>query len=598
MRSLRLSLTMYFLVLSAAALGTAVAFVYRMAAQTLEDKRRTTKQLLDAQYKDRCRDEEDRRDAALLFQAQTLARLTQFQFDRSQMRFRELHALGVLTTALAPAGYVLTPTWALQGARGPFFFELHWRNVAAIKLNTSDLLRDVDDQVAEYFQINDGHSSSYHSESMADRSFPLDVKAFHPDKLVHWEWDDLKLDPETPVRRVVLKASAARMISTDSFPSRGWGGRPPSRPPKPPGPPAVREVPLGPTIVVQCAYDARKRDATLQTFREQHDEELEKLENDTAAELGRLHRRLLLLGSATFAAAVLGCWALVRLGLSPLRRLSDAVSRVSPRDLRLPFNEPRLPQELRPIVEQISGTLIQLRRAFAREKQATADLSHELRTPLAALLATIELALRKPREPEAYREMLAECQRSAQQMHGVVERLLTFARLDAGAERVRSRPTDVGVLAAQAAALVQPLAQAHGVRLDVHVADPDDLCTVTDPDKLREIVLNLLHNAVQYNRPAELGGGWVELSVERDHHHVVLAVRDSGVGITAEAREHLFERFYRGDPSRSGDGLHAGLGLALVKEYLDLLKGHIEVESVVGRGSTFRVSLPCSEDRA
>jgi signal transduction histidine kinase len=591
MRSLRLSLTVYFLALSAAALGTAWWFVYRIAAQNLEDKRRTTAQLLDTQYRKRCRDEEAGRDQALLVQAQTLARLTLFQFDRSQMRFRELHVLGGLTTALAPNGYLVTPSWALQGLRGPFFYELHHRNVAAIKLNTSEILRDPDSQVAEYFQINDGHGSAYRSESLGQRSLPLDARTFAPGQLVHWDWDDIKLDPDTPLRRVVFRASAARMITLEPFPYRSWGPWP-SRPQPPPGGTGPREVPLGPTIIVQCAYDSRKRDAALQTFREQHEAELTQLEQDAATELGGLRRKLLLISSATFAAAVLGCWGLVRLGLAPLRRLSEAVGKVSPRDFRLPFNEPRLPQELRPIVEHLSGTLIQLRRAFAREKQATADLSHELRTPLAALLATIELALRKPRDAAAYRELIGECHRSAQQMHTIVERLLTLARLDAGAERVRTRPTDVGVLAAQAAALVQPLAQAHGVQLGVHVDDPDGLCAVTDPDKLREIVLNLLHNAVQYNRPAELGGGRVDLSVDRDPQGLVVEVRDTGVGITAEAREHLFERFYRGDPSRSGDGLHAGLGLALVKEYLDLLKGDIEVESVVGRGTTFRVHLP------
>jgi signal transduction histidine kinase len=589
MRSLRLSLTVYFLALSIAALGTAAAFVYGLATQTLEDKRRTTAKLIDAQYRESCRVEEARRDEALLFQAQTLARLTQFQFDRSQIRLRELHALGVLSTALAPAGHVLTPSWALQGMRSQFFFDLHRRAFAAIKLDSSDLLHLEDSQV--YFEITDLHGTAYRSSSLGERSFPLDVKTFAPGQLVHWEWDDIKLDPDTPVRRVILKSSAARMFSIETSPLRGWNGKSPPRPSWSPGEPSVREVPRGPTIVVQCAYDARKRDAALQAFREERDEKLQQLDRDTDAELGGLHRRLLLLGSATFAAALLGCWGLVRLGLAPLRRLSEAVSQVSPRDFRLPFDEPRLPQELRPIVERLSGTLAELRRAFAREKQATADLSHELRTPLAALLATIELALRKPREAEAYRELLGECQRSAQQMHAVVERLLTLARLDAGAERVRSRPTDVGVLAAQAAALVQPLAQAHGVQLDVQVADPDASCAITDPDKLREVILNLLHNAVQYNRPAEAGGGRVDLEVHRAAGGLVIEVRDTGVGIAPEAREHLFERFYRGDPSRSGDGLHAGLGLALVKEYLDLLNARIEVESTLGRGSIFRVHL-------
>ena len=95
------------------------------------------------------------------------------------------------------------------------------------------------------------------------------------------------------------------------------------------------------------------------------------------------------------AVAVGGFW-LVPLALSPLRRLSEAVSRVSTRDFRLQFDEPHLPRELNPIVDRLTQTLDMLQRAFAREKQAAADISHELRTPLAALLTTTEVALRKP----------------------------------------------------------------------------------------------------------------------------------------------------------------------------------------------------------
>ena len=99
---------------------------------------------------------------------------------------------------------------------------------------------------------------------------------------------------------------------------------------------------------------------------------------------------------------------------------------------------------------------------------------------------------------------------------------------------------------------------------------------------------NLLHNAIQYNRPE----GRIDLNVARDRDQVQVEVHDTGIGIEPEARSQIFERFYRADPSRGGDGLHAGLGLALVKEYVDLMGGRIDVESVVGQGSTFRVVLP------
>src|SRR5262249_34955461 len=155
------------------------------------------------------------------------------------------------------------------------------------------------------------------------------------------------------------------------------------------------------------------------------------------------------------------------LGLLPLRRLSYAVSRVSPKDFRLPFDEPHLPGELRPIVDHLNQTLEMLKRAFAREKQAAADISHELRTPLAALLTTIDVALRKPRSPEEYRELLEDCRASGQQMNQLVERLLALARLDAGVDLLRPQQVDVAMLADQCVSLVRPLAEARGLSLEV-----------------------------------------------------------------------------------------------------------------------------------
>jgi heavy metal sensor kinase len=302
--------------------------------------------------------------------------------------------------------------------------------------------------------------------------------------------------------------------------------------------------------------------------------------------LASLRHYLLGMSIAIFAATVFGSIWLVRLGLLPLRRLSHAVSRVSENDLRFQFEERRLAVELKPIVERLSETFDQLKRAFAREKKATADISHELRTPLAALLTTIELALRKPRSAEEYREFLQDCQLSGKQMNQAVDRLLTLARLDAGVEVVRPQAVDVAHLAEQCAAVVRPLAEARGLSLNVR--REGETHVNTDPDKLREVLSNLLHNAIQYNK----ADGAIDVSVARVNGSLDLAVSDTGIGIAPEAREHIFERFFRADPSRGTDGLHTGLGLSIVKEFVGLMGGTIAVESAEGKGSTFRVQLP------
>src|SRR5262249_47557282 len=154
------------------------------------------------------------------------------------------------------------------------------------------------------------------------------------------------------------------------------------------------------------------------------------------------------------------------------------------------------------------------------------------------------------------------------------------------------REFDVATLTEQCTTLMRPLADARGLALEVKRNGPIPI--VSDPDKLREVLTNLLHNAIEYNRP----DGKVEVSVAQQNGHLEVEVRDTGIGIAPEARGHIFERFYRADPSRRAEGLHAGLGLAIVKGYVDLMGGTISVDSSVGQGSVFRLQLPIQKTMA
>jgi two-component system, OmpR family, heavy metal sensor histidine kinase CusS len=589
--SIRLSLTFYFLSLLAVALGVASWFAYRTAGQTLQEKRKATADLLQNQYDERCRDELNQVDKALLDQAQNLTRLAQFQFQVDVSRVRWLNEAGMLTACLAPCGIASVPVWLATCQRGPLPFELYGRSVSEIRLSQSDLLHHSDDQIAEYFQIDVWWGGTFRSRAMGNRSFPLNPAVLAPEGGVSWHFDDTTLEPDVPVRRVLLKASP---VPVRLPPSPSQGGEPTAearqgrRGPRRDTGARPGEFPSRPAIFVQCACDIRARDEALAGFAATRDSGLEQLDRTTDESLAGLRNRLLAVATAAFLVAVPGCLGLVRVGLVPLRRLSDAVSRVSAKDFRLPFAGPRPPRELQPIVARLREALDMLKRAFAREKQATADISHDLRTPLAALLTTTEMALRRPRSVEEYQEVLRDCQTSARQMSRAVERLLALARLDAGADTLRLQAVDAAALAKQCMTVVRPLAEARGVHLAVHVDGKQVPQLTTDPDKFSEVLTNLLHNAIQYNRP----GGDIDVSLGRQNGVFELAVRDTGVGIAPDARAHLFERFWRSDPSRGADGLHAGLGLAIVKGYVDLMGGTISVESTEGQGSTFRVQLP------
>jgi len=321
-------------------------------------------------------------------------------------------------------------------------------------------------------------------------------------------------------------------------------------------------------------------------LRDERDSSIARLSEETRTTLQELRQRLFFLCGLTAISVLIGGFILIWMGLAPLNRLSDAVSRINEKDFELKIDPQSLPSELKPVAQRLSHSLDQLRKAFAREKQAAQDISHDLRTPLAALTTTIEVALKKDRTTAEYREMIEECQVSAQQMSHLVERLLALAKIDAGSNPARPRPLDVVLVAHNAADLVRPLAKAREITLSVRA--PAELPLLADADKLCEVLVNLLHNAVDYNRDA----GAIDLTVEHLDDAVEIRVVDTGIGIPAEARERLFERFYRADPSRHTDTPHCGLGLAIVKSYVDLMNGSIQVDSQPGEGTTFIIRLP------
>lgn len=345
-------------------------------------------------------------------------------------------------------------------------------------------------------------------------------------------------------------------------------------------------------VFVHHARPLSELDARLAAAQTERDDQTARARADTRTELARFRTRLWAIGGGTFALLVVGGFLIVARGLAPIGTLSDAVSRVSEKDFRLPVEAADLSRELAPIHARLTQTLTLLQRAFAREKQSVADISHELRTPIASLLATIDVALRKPRTPEQYRTTLEECRLISKQLGQLVERIMTLATLDAGTDHTQVARTDAIELVAGCVAVIRPLAEANRVTVTARTDEP--LAFNTDAGKLREVLMNLLHNAIEYNKP----GGTIELTVTRAGPRAVFEVRDTGIGMTVEVRERIFERFYRADASRTATGVHAGLGLAIVKEYVARLNGTISVESEPGVGTTFRVELPAPPEPA
>jgi signal transduction histidine kinase/DNA-binding response OmpR family regulator/HAMP domain-containing protein len=226
------------------------------------------------------------------------------------------------------------------------------------------------------------------------------------------------------------------------------------------------------------------------------------------------------------------------------------------------------------------------------KSEFVATASHELRSPLTSIKGFVELLARSHENmSERQREFVEIILRSTDRLVDLVNDLLDVARIEADRAEINRREIDVGEAAREVAELMGPRVQEKRQELAVRVA-PAVPTAFADPNRVRQIVANLLTNAHLYTPE----GGRIELNVEPDRAWVQIVVRDSGVGMTSEQSERVFERFYRvrgGPQSTPG----TGLGLSIVKSLVDLHGGQIEVDSEPGQGTTFRVRLPAARPR-
>jgi signal transduction histidine kinase len=234
----------------------------------------------------------------------------------------------------------------------------------------------------------------------------------------------------------------------------------------------------------------------------------------------------------------------------------------------------------------LNSTFARLETAFAQQSQFTSDAAHELRTPVSIILTQTQSTLNKERSAAEYRETLEVCQRAAQRMRRLTESLLQLARMDAGQEAFRRETFDLAVIARNSVELLRPLAIEKCVTIRADVAEAK---CVGDSDRIAQVITNLLNNAINYNKP----GGEIRLGVAMENDSVVLTVADTGVGISREDLPRVFERFYRGDKSRTGSG-NAGLGLAICHAIVAAHGGEMAVSSELGQGTTFTLRLPAA----
>jgi signal transduction histidine kinase len=217
-----------------------------------------------------------------------------------------------------------------------------------------------------------------------------------------------------------------------------------------------------------------------------------------------------------------------------------------------------------------------------------ARMSHELRTPLAAIMGYGELlsdGITGPVNPEQRRQ-LDRIRASANHLLSIIDEILTLARMEAGKERVQLQEVGIHELLESVASMAEPLAAAKGLSFSLGNT-PADLRLKTDPMKLRQVLLNLISNAVKYTDT-----GSVTLESDATDGTVHFFVKDTGVGVGGEHLEKIFEPFWQVEQTTTRRSGGTGLGLAVTRQFVDLLGGRISVDSELGKGSAFQVSLP------
>lgn len=310
------------------------------------------------------------------------------------------------------------------------------------------------------------------------------------------------------------------------------------------------------------------------------------------ASLRPLVRLLTILGGVLCGLTPLAGWWLAVRSTRPITAILETADRLEPTRLadRLPVRG--VGDELDHLAVTINGLLDDVAAHVERQQDFLADAAHELRGPLAALQSSVEVALAHERDAAAYREALAVVLDEARSLAKLTNGLLLLAESGAESVPVAAAPVNLADVVRQAAAMFSGAAEDRGVA--IAVADSTDQAVAGDPGQIRQVVGNLLDNAIRFTPP----GGRIDVAVAHrvGGDRVTLTVTDSGRGIGAEHLPRLFDRFYKVDPSRArdGDSRSGGLGLPICKAIVERHGGTIAVTSRVGQGTTVTVDLPAA----
>jgi len=290
---------------------------------------------------------------------------------------------------------------------------------------------------------------------------------------------------------------------------------------------------------------------------------------------------IICLGVAAFAG-----WLSTGQALAPLERVTETALQITRADdlsRRIPY-QGSADDEVGKLIQAFNQTLSRLENLFNAQRRFIADVGHELRTPLTVIKGNVDLMTRMGCTDD---ESMVGIENEVDRLTRLVGDLLLLAQAESGKLPLDAQTVELDTLLLDALNQMQVLA---GERLNLRLGEIDQVLVCGDPDRLKQVIVNLVGNAIKYTPE----GGDVRVGLSKTDTEAKLVVSDTGPGIPSEDLPHVFERFYRGEKSRtrSKDGKGFGLGLSIAFWIVRNHDGRIEVDSVEGEGTTFCVWLP------
>jgi two-component system, OmpR family, sensor kinase len=292
------------------------------------------------------------------------------------------------------------------------------------------------------------------------------------------------------------------------------------------------------------------------------------------------------------ALAISGGYVLMRRALRPVDEIRQKAAQITSRNLSERLPVVHTGDELERLATDLNRMIERLEESFQQINRFSADASHELRTPLTVLQGELEsIARNSSNLPAEIRDTIGSALEETHRLTKIVENLLAISRLEAGDARKQRERLDFAELARNTADQMRLLAEEKHIHLDCNGAEAVEVDA--DPARLKQVVVNLLDNAIKYTPES----GRVSISVMKQDGRAVFEIADTGIGISPDDLPHIFDRFYRADKARSRQMGGTGLGLSIVRSICLAHEGQVKVESIEGQGSVFHIQLPLAKDK-